>query len=114
VYNKPDGTVKLEWWVDENATNTWVKKHEFIDHGQWTPRGQIGNCGAGQQAVVIAWGGPLTVFRSDNLQSYDIKWVSIRSIDPTRSPSGSAAEAEKAADRFSMDSVPEDEIITMP
>jgi hypothetical protein len=81
-YNQPDGSVKLEIWADETATNNWVKKHEFTDSGQWTPRGAIGNCGAGQTATPITWGGPLAVFRSDNMSSYSVKWMSVRSILP--------------------------------
>ena len=32
----------------------------------------------------MTFGGPLTVFRSDNLQDYDVKFQSIRSIDSTK------------------------------
>jgi hypothetical protein len=83
-YNLTDGSVMLEHWTDENANNQWKKTHSFKDHGQWTPRGGIGNCGAGQEPIPITWGGPLTVFRSDNIKSYDIKWASIRSIDSSK------------------------------
>lgn len=90
VYNLPNGNVQMEHWTDENATNTWKKTHSLIDSpGAWPPRGAIGNCNTdGSQP--ITFGGPLTVFRSDNLQDYDIKWQSIRSIDSTKKLMGVA------------------------
>ncbi len=87
VYNLPDGTVQLEHWTDENATNVWKKTHSMIDHDQWPPRGAIGNCNlppSKSGSPPIVFGGPLTVFRSDNLEDYDVKFQSIRSIDPTK------------------------------
>ena len=41
-------------------------------------------CGAGSQPVPITWGGPLCTFRSDNIESYDVKNASIRSINPSK------------------------------
>jgi hypothetical protein len=87
VYNLPDGSVQLEHWTDENATNTWVKTHSMVDHDQWPPRGAIGNCNIPSSksgSPPITFGGPLTVFRSDNITDYDVKWQSIRSIDSTK------------------------------
>lgn len=97
VYNLPDGSVQLEHWTDETNTNTWKKTHSFNDHGQWTPRGAIGNCGPLAGVTPFTWGGPLTVFRSDNLTSYDIKSASIRTIDHTN-PLGDTLEHRKQFD----------------
>lgn len=90
VYNLPNGDVQLEHWTDENATNNWKKTHSLVDSpNAWPPRGTIGNCNTdGSQP--ITFGGPLTVFRSDNLQDYDVKWQSIRSIDATKKLMGHA------------------------
>jgi hypothetical protein len=87
VYNLPGGSVQLEHWTDENATNVWKKTHSMIDHDQWGPRGAIGHCNiptSKSGSPPITFGGPLTVFRSDNLQDYDVKFQSIRSIDSTK------------------------------
>lgn len=43
-----------------------------VDSGQWPVAGTPG-CGAGSQPVPITWGGPLCTFRSDNIESYDVK-----------------------------------------
>jgi hypothetical protein len=91
VYNLPNGSVKLEWYVDEAANNTWVKKHEFTDSGQWTPRGSTGNCHH-VNGNPITWGGPLCAFRNDNITTMDIKWATIRSITAP----GGAAQASQA------------------
>jgi hypothetical protein len=87
VYNLPDGSVQLEHWTDENADNNWKKTHSFVDSDNWPPRGAIGNCNLPQSksgSPPITFGGPLTVFRSDNIADYDIKWASIRSIKPIK------------------------------
>jgi hypothetical protein len=87
-YNLENGTVRLEHWTDENANNKWKMTHYFIDDGKkWKvryPHIMDNHCGAGTDPIAITWGGPLTVFRSDNIKSYDIKWASIRSIDSTK------------------------------
>ncbi len=86
VYNLPDGNVQMEHWTDEKADNNWKKTHSWIDKpikGYWPPRGDISGINAGDNHV-INFGGPLSCFRSDNCPDYDIKWASLRSIDPTK------------------------------
>jgi hypothetical protein len=84
VYNLANGNVQLEHWTDENGTNTWKKTHSLVDSpGAWPPRGAIGNCNT-DGSKPITFGGPLTVFRSDNLADYDVKFQSIRSIDSSK------------------------------
>jgi len=60
-YNFPNGTVKLEQWVDDSTDNInapgskWHKVLDFNDHGQWG--GGQPNCG-GTPSTIITWGGP--------------------------------------------------------
>ena len=35
VYNLPDGTVKLESYVDKDNNNHWQKVEELVDSGHW-------------------------------------------------------------------------------
>jgi len=84
-YNFPNGTVKLEQWVDDrtdniNASgNKWHKVLDFNDHGQWG--GGQPNCG-GTPSTIITWGGPIALFRWDNIDNMDFKDFSIREIQP--------------------------------
>ncbi|MDQ6863080.1 MAG: discoidin domain-containing protein [Thermoproteota archaeon] len=84
-YNFPNGTVKLEQWVDDSTNNinapgnNWHKVLEFVDHGQWG--GGHPNCG-GTDHTTITWGGPIALFRWDNVDNMDIKNLSIREIQP--------------------------------
>jgi hypothetical protein len=84
VYNLPNGNTQMEHWTDETGTNNWKKTHHFEDDGKkWPPRGSVAGCNTGSD-LRINFGGPLSVFRSDNLTDYDIKNAVIRSIDPTK------------------------------
>jgi hypothetical protein len=80
-YNLPNGKgVKLEQWIDQDASNTWHKVLEFIDNGYWG--GGHPNCG-GTDHSIITWGGPIAIFRWDNIDDMDIKDFSVREIqDP--------------------------------
>jgi hypothetical protein len=80
-YNLSNGKgVKLEQWIDQDASNTWHKVLEFIDNGHWG--GGHPNCG-GTDHTIITWGGPIAIFRWDNIDDMDIKDFSIREIqDP--------------------------------
>ena len=72
--------VKLEQWIDQDASNTWHKVLEFIDNGDWG--GGHPNCG-GTDHTIITWGGPIAIFRWDNIDDMDIKDFSVRGIqDP--------------------------------
>ena len=44
VYNLPDGTVKLESYVDKDNNNHWQKVEELIDSGHWGD--DMGHCNA--------------------------------------------------------------------
>jgi hypothetical protein len=84
-YNFPNGTVKLEQWVDDSTDNInapgnkWHKVLDFTDHGQWG--GGQPNCG-GTPSTIITWGGPIALFRWDNIDDMDFKNMSIREIQP--------------------------------
>jgi hypothetical protein len=84
-YNFPNGTVKLEQWVDDSTDNInspgnqWHKVLDFTDHGQWG--GGQPNCG-GTPSTIITWGGPIALFRWDNIDNMDFKNLSIREIQP--------------------------------
>jgi len=94
VYELPDHTMQLEHWTDENGDNKWKKTHSFIDNGvDWQPRDNADGCNVPAKGNQIRFGGPLTVFRSDNLEDYDIQNASIRSIDATKKLMGTELHA---------------------
>jgi hypothetical protein len=77
-YNLPDNnSVKLEQYIDDNSNNNWHKVLSYIDNGHWG--GGTPNCG-GSDTQVITWGGPIAIFRWDNIDDMDIKDFSIREI----------------------------------
>jgi len=78
-YNLPDGSVRLEQWIDENSNNNWHRVLKFTDSGNWG--GGQPNCG-GPDTQVITWGGPIAIFRWDNLEDMDVKFFSVREIKP--------------------------------
>ena len=80
-YNLSNGKgVKLEQWIDQDTSNTWHKVLEFIYNGDWG--GGHPNCG-GTDHTIITWGGPIAIFRWDNIDDMDIKDFSVREIqDP--------------------------------
>lgn len=120
VYNLPDGSVQLEHWTDENADDNWKKTHSMADRDQWPPRGAIGNCNLPHSASgspPITFGGPLSVFRSDNLVDYDIKDAVIVSIDKTKPLMGPAHIVETISHVSAADAVIDEtgaEIISKP
>ncbi|MGE0870670.1 MAG: hypothetical protein AB7P03_19045 [Kofleriaceae bacterium] len=87
-YVLPDGvSVKLESYIDRDSTNSWHKIFEFTDDGTWGPtEGMIGSACGGGEYTVITWGGPIVGLRWDNIDDMDIKWASIREIDPSVPP----------------------------
>jgi Bacterial Ig domain len=92
IYNIGNGSVKVEQWVDDSSNNIqpgnhWRKVLETIDDGQWGPtRGRIGSACGGGEYQVASWGGPIALFRWDNIDDMDIKDASVREIAP---PQGS-------------------------
>ncbi len=78
-YNVKDGhSVKLEQWINNN-NNTWHKVLSYVDHGQWG--GGDPDCG-GSDNQIITWGGPIAIFRWDNIDDMDVKDFSVREINP--------------------------------
>ena len=71
--------VKLETWIDKNANGNWVKVDERIDSGGWGTEGEECN---GKPDQIITWGGPITTFRWDGADDVDIKYFSVREIQP--------------------------------
>lgn len=78
-YNLPDGTVRLEQWIDEDSNNNWHRMLHYTDKGNWG--GGYPDCGAADTQV-ITWGGPIAVFRWDNIDDMDVKDFSVREIQP--------------------------------
>jgi hypothetical protein len=78
-YNLPDASVRLEQWIDENSDNHWHRVFRYTDNGNWG--GGTPNCG-GPDNQVITWGGPIAIFRWDNIDDMDVKYFSVREIRP--------------------------------
>jgi len=84
-YNLPDGSVKLEQWLDDSTDNVsspgnhWHRVLEYTDKGNWG--GGQNNCG-GTDTTIITWGGPIAIFRWDNIDDLDVKHFSVREIQP--------------------------------
>jgi len=78
MYNLPDGTVKLENWLDPFLNNTWIKIAEYQDKGGW---GKDGNKCHGKEDQIITWGSPTATFRWDNVL-VDFRNLSVREIQP--------------------------------
>lgn len=84
-YNLPAGNVRMEQWIDNNGlnnknglpSNNWTKVFEFTDDGDWA--GGHTKCG-GSNNTVITWGGPIAVFRWDQIPDMDVKYFSVREI----------------------------------
>ena len=80
-YNLDNNSVKLEQYIDDNANNNWNKVLSYVDDGHWG--GGTPACGGSSDAQVITWGGPIAIFRWDNIDDMDIKNFSIREIQPS-------------------------------
>lgn len=76
-YDLPDGSVKLENWLDLTNDNNWVKVLEKTDTSGWGTNPS--NCG-GTQDQKFTWGGPQAVFRFDSALDIDFKKLSVREI----------------------------------
>ena len=81
VYNLPNGSVKLESYVDKDVDNHWMKVAELLDSGNWG--NDMTHCGAKTEGAVISWGSPMIIFKSDYV-TYDFKNLSVREIAPPR------------------------------
>jgi hypothetical protein len=84
IYNiKNDGAVKMEAYIDENATNEWKKVSELVDDGGWyADSDKFGkeDCDR-ERDHVITEAGPVMAFRSDKIV-WDFKNLSVREIEP--------------------------------
>lgn len=78
-YNLPHGYVRLQQFIDENSNNNWHRVLSYTDDGHWG--GGYPECG-GSDTQVITWGGPIAIFRWDNIDNMDVKDFSIREIQP--------------------------------
>ncbi|SHH40562.1 polysaccharide lyase [Massilia sp. CF038] len=73
--------VRLELFLNDNADKvSWRKIYDFVDAGDWG--GDASHCGGSVNAAPITWGGPISVFRWDNANDVDFKWLSVREIAP--------------------------------
>ena len=79
VYNMPDGSVKLESYIDKDNNNNWQKATEMIDKGNWGD--DMTHCNAKTDGAAITWGSPYIIFKSNGV-SYDFKKASVRQIVP--------------------------------
>ena len=90
VYNMNNDTVvKMEAYLDDRANNNWLKVTELIDKGGWyanepDPIFYSANCGKTKDHIITK-GGPLAIFRSDNM-TWNFRNLSVREIQPPLSP----------------------------
>jgi hypothetical protein len=80
-----DSAVRLQIYLDDNATNHWRKVSDIVDSGGWyaiAPDDLFysANCGRSKDYIILN-GGPIATFRSDNM-IWDFKDLSIREIQP--------------------------------
>ncbi|MBC8156790.1 hypothetical protein H7X64_01320 [Armatimonadetes bacterium] len=90
VYNMNNDTaVKMESYLDDRANNHWLKVTDLIDSGEWyanepDPLFYGANCGKAKDHIITN-GGPLAIFRSDNM-TWNFRDLSVREIQPPLSP----------------------------
>ena len=90
VYNMNNDTaVKMESYLDDRANNHWIKVTDLIDSGGWyanepDPLFYGANCGKAKDHIITN-GGPLAIFRSDNM-TWNFRDLSVREIQPPLSP----------------------------
>jgi hypothetical protein len=78
-----DSAVRLQTYLDDNATNHWKKVADVIDNGGWyadttNDLFYSANCGRSKDYIILN-AGPIATFRSDNM-IWDFKDLSIREI----------------------------------
>lgn len=90
VYNMNNDTaVKMESYLDDGANNNWLKVTDMIDNGGWYANEPdllffSANCGKAKDYIITS-GGPLAIFRSDNM-TWNFRDLSVREIQPPLSP----------------------------
>ena len=78
VYNLPDGTVKLESYVDKDNNNHWQKVEELVDSGHWG--NDMTHCNANTPGAAITWASPMFDYKSTGV-TYDFQKLSLREIE---------------------------------
>jgi hypothetical protein len=78
-----DSAVRLQTYLDVNATNHWKKVADVVDNGGWYAQDPndlfySANCGRSKDYIVTN-AGPIATFRSDNM-IWNFKDLSIREI----------------------------------
>ena len=90
VYNMNNDTaVKMESYLDNRVNNHWLKVSDLIDNGGWyanepDPLFYAANCGKAKDHIIIN-GGPLAIFRSDNM-TWNFRDLIVREIQPPSLP----------------------------
>lgn len=90
VYNmNNDTSVKMESYLDNRANNHWLKVTDLVDNGGWYANEPdllfyAANCGKAKDHIIIN-GGPLAIFRSDNM-TWNFRDLSVREIQPPSLP----------------------------
>ena len=89
----------MEYWYDfvgegdhfEKPPNKWIKLYSITDDG--TNMGSLGKtgslsnrkgCNAISNREIFTWAGPEVTLRIDKVKNVDLKWLSVREIDPSR------------------------------
>jgi hypothetical protein len=86
MYNiENDSAVKLESYLDNNATNNWIKVTDLVDNGGWYAKASDSvfnspHCDKPKD-YIITNGGPIATFRSDDMV-WDFRDLSVREIQP--------------------------------
>jgi hypothetical protein len=82
LYRTPAG-MKLELYLDLSGRgDRFVKMIEYEDRGQWGPtRGGNAECHCGEN-VILSMARVAIGYRCDNLQDFQFRDMSVRSIDP--------------------------------
>jgi hypothetical protein len=83
-YNDRNNNVKIELWLDKDNTNDWGENPvlEYEDGGGWEIEKNRENECEGDKNEKITWGGPVVIFRWDNLIDVDVRYASVREISP--------------------------------
>lgn len=84
IYNiQNDTAVKMEAYIDEDATNEWKKVSELVDDGGWyadSKKFTQKDCNK-ERDHVLTEARPIVAFRSDKIE-WDFKDLSVREIEP--------------------------------
>ena len=89
-YNTIKGNVKMELWLDKDNDKASMPDQDWgevpaLNHediGNWKIENNHMNECNGNKNEKITWGGPVVIFRWDNLIDVDIKYASVREIVP--------------------------------